>query len=233
MTIKYYPELIQSTDEWFQARCGLLTASEMENIITPKTLQPVKKKNPDEEIEHLWELLAQRITKHVEPAFKGSAMLRGEIEESYARNTYADEYGEVEVMGFVTNDKWGFTLGYSPDWLVGSEGQGECKSRCQKYQIEAIVCGEMPDEFRIQIQTGLLVTERPWCDFVSYCGGMYMFTKRIYPDLEVQKSIIEAATIFEARLAKRLEQYHAKISDKSNRLIPTKRIPLEGIAACL
>lgn len=222
--IKYYPELIQSTDEWFQARCGLLTASEMENIITPKTLQPVKKKNENEEIDHLWELLAQRVTQHVEPAFKGAAMLRGEIEESYARNTYADEYAEVQEMGFVTNDKWGFTLGYSPDGLVGDDGQIEVKSRCQKYQIETIINGTMHDDFRIQVQTGLLVTERPWCDFISYCGGMEMISIRVMADIDVQQKIIEAATIFHDRLNKRMEAYN----NRTGRLVATERTPFPG-----
>ena len=33
--IRYFPDLIQGSDEWMAARCGLLTASEMKHILTP------------------------------------------------------------------------------------------------------------------------------------------------------------------------------------------------------
>ena len=35
MTIKYFPELIQGSDEWLAARIGILTASEVHKILTP------------------------------------------------------------------------------------------------------------------------------------------------------------------------------------------------------
>mgnify|MGYP002129560140 CR=1 FL=1 len=50
---------------------------------------------------------------------KVDAMLRGQEDEIYARQAYADHYAPVTETGFVTNDKWGFTIGYSPDGLVG------------------------------------------------------------------------------------------------------------------
>ncbi len=72
--ITYYPDLIQGSDEWKSARCGLLTASEMKLIITPTTL---KIASNDKERAHLYELLAQRITRYVEPSYISDDMLRG------------------------------------------------------------------------------------------------------------------------------------------------------------
>ena len=52
----------------------------------------------------------------------------------------------------------------------------------------------------LQIQTGLLVTRRKWLDFVSYCAGLPMFVKRVFPDARYQEAIIAAAADFEHRL---------------------------------
>ena len=221
MTIKYYPDILQGSEEWYAIRCGLLTASEMKHIITPKKLEYAEN---DKEKTHLYELLAQRINKYVEPTYVGDDMLRGQSEESYARETYHEKYAKVEICGFVTNDKWGFTLGCSPDGLVGTEGGIECKGRRQKFQTETIIADAMPDEFKIQVQAALLITERPWWEFISYCGGMPMYTKRILPDKMVQDAIVAAATIFHGKLDKMLALYAERLADTNMRLIPTERV---------
>lgn len=204
MTITYHNDLIQGSDDWHAARCGLLTASEMSLIITPATL---KIASNDKERTHLYELLAQRVTKYVEPQYIGDDMLRGWEDEILARLLYSEKYAPVDEVGFVTNDTWGFTIGYSPDGLVGTDGLIECKSRRQKYQIQTIAEDEVPKDFLIQIQTGLLVTERVWCDFVSYCGGLPMFVKRVHADQQVQDAIVQAAHAFEIRLSEKLARY--------------------------
>lgn len=222
--IKNYPELVQGSEEWLAARCGLLTASEMKYIITPSTLKAAK--NADQRA-HLYELLAQRITGYVEPAYISDDMLRGQQDEIDARQAYNKAYGGCESMGFITNSKWGFTLGYSPDALVGADGLIECKSRRQKFQVETILSAAMPDDFRIQVQTGLLVTERKWCDFVSYSGGLPMITIRIFPEPDVQTAILDAASAFEAALSEKLAEYRRATEFSELRLIPTIRRPPE------
>ena len=222
--IEYRDDLVQGSEEWHAARCGLLTASEMRLIITPT----LKIADNDKTRAHLWELLAQRITKHVEPQYIGDTMLRGIDDEVEALVAYGKHYAPVQQVGFVTNDKWGFTIGYSPDGLVGGDGLLECKSRSQKYQVQTIcdyVSNSMIDpDFAIQVQTALLVSERDWCDLVSYCGGMMMATVRVYPDEKIQSAIIEAALSFESKLADKLAQYEKVIASKA-RLIPTVRKP--------
>ncbi|MGM9512424.1 lambda exonuclease family protein [Larkinella sp. GY13] len=187
MTIKYYENIVQGSDEWFELRRGILTASEMKHIVTPtfKTADNEKTRT------HLYELLAQRISGYVEPSYVSDDMMRGNEEEVLARIKYSEGF-EVPVkdMGFITNDRWGFMLGYSPDGLVSEDGQIECKSRRQKYQVETILTNEMPVDYLLQVQTGLLVTGRAWCDFVSYSGGLPMLTKRIYPYKKIQDAII-------------------------------------------
>lgn len=220
MTLKTYTELIQGSTEWLQARCGLLTASEMRLIVTPSKL---KAADNDVARAHLYELLAQRVTQHVEPSYVGGDMLRGEADEAEALNIYEDSYEPITRVGFITNDKWGFLLGYSPDALVGEHGAVECKSRRQKYQVQTILDDAMPGEYMLQVQTGLLVSERRWCDFVSFSAGLPMFTKRIIADEDVQAAIVEAARKFHERL----DEAHARIVERMSspdfRLIPTER----------
>jgi predicted phage-related endonuclease len=219
MAITYHPEMEQGSDDWHAARCGLLTASEMKFIITPT----LKVASNDKERSHLYELLAQRITGYVEPSYVSDDMLRGKAEELDAKIAYNTHYEPLTNTGFVTNDRWGFTLGYSPDALVGDEGLIECKSRRQKYQVETIASRLMPEEFKLQVQTGLLVTGRKWCDFVSYCGGLPMIVLRIWPDETVQEAIIEAARQFEERLALKLAAYDETLASPTARLTPTER----------
>jgi len=220
--IEYHPEVTQGSNEWLALRCGLLTASEMRLIITPT----LKGASNEKERGHLYELLAQRITQYVEPRYVSDDMLRGKEDELDALDIYQKAYGAVESVGFVTNDKWGFAIGYSPDALAGDDGQVECKSRNQKYQIRTLVddvsAGAIDPDFVIQVQTGLLVSERKWCDLVSYCGGLPMATVRVYPDEKIQTAIIDVATAFEQRLSAATAKFNAVLKSKA-RLIPTER----------
>jgi predicted phage-related endonuclease len=215
--IKYHNDLIQGSEEWLAARCGLLTASEMKMILTPT----LKVASNDKERAHLYELLAQRITNYVEPHYINDDMLRGQVDEIEARALYEKHYAPVEEVGFITNDRWGFTVGYSPDGLVGDDGLIECKSRRQRFQIETIVSDEIPPEYLLQLQTGLLVSEREWIDFASYSGGLPMAKMRVYPDRAIQDAIIVAATAFEERLELKRRLYLATMARRE--YIPTER----------
>lgn len=217
-TIQYFPDLVQGSEEWHAARCGLLTASEMKLILTPT----LKLASNDKERSHMYELLAQRITKYVEPHYVSDDMLRGHEDEVEARILYAERYAPVQDVGFVTNDRWGFTIGCSPDGLVEEDGAIECKSRRQKFQVETIISSGMPEDYLLQVQTIMLVTERQWVDFVSYSGGLPMITLRVFPDPIVQEAIVLAAAAFEKRLAEKLDKYGDALATLP-RLLPTER----------
>jgi hypothetical protein len=71
----------QGSQKWLEARCGLLTASEFDRILTP-TLKIAD--NPRSRA-HLWEMAAQRISGYVEPQYISDAMLRARITPSTSR----------------------------------------------------------------------------------------------------------------------------------------------------
>lgn len=219
----YYNDLEQGTDEWLATRKGVLTASNMKLVITP-TLK-VAKNDKARAIIH--QLVADSVTDFIEPNYSTFAMLRGHDEEILACSLYSEKFSEIRECGFITNNKWGFTLGYSPDGLVGDDGLVEVKSRMSKHQAKTIIDDNVPDEYMMQLQTGLLVSERKWIDFVSYSGGMPMFIKRVYPDPEMQIAIIEAAGKAYEQVNQMLELYNNNIKD----LHPTEFIKNEEIQA--
>ena len=223
MTVRYHPDVAQGSDEWLAMRCGVLTASEMKLILTPTG----KIASNDKERAHLYTLLSQRIVGYVEPGFEGSDMLRGMEDEIDARLAYSEHYSPVTDCGFITNDEWGFTIGYSPDGLVGHDGLIEVKSRKHKFQVETILenvkAGTAPAEFLMQCQTGLLVSKRKWLDFISYSAGLPMATIRVHPDPVVQDAIVAAASAFEAKIADRIIEFAEIATAKGARLIPTER----------
>lgn len=218
--IKIHRDLEQGTEAWLQARCGVITASEMKLLLTPS----MKVADNDKVRAHLWELLAQRITRHIEPRYINDDMMRGIESEPIARDIYAEQVAideEIEQVGFITNDQWGYVIGYSPDALVGEDGLWECKAPRQKTQIETIVSGQPPAEHMLQLQTGLLVSGRKWIDFSSYHGGMYMPTYRVYPDEAIQAAILEATSIFEGKLREKMAEYEFRVAQ--GQMVMTER----------
>lgn len=199
----------QGTDEWHEARNGLLTASEMNLCLTPT----LKVANNEKTRQHVYELAAQRITMYTEPTYVGEAMLRGHADEIKARELYSENYNPVEEFGFITRDIGGVTIGYSPDAAGIMGGFGiECKSRVQKYQVQTMCENTVPEEHILQVQAGLLVSGWDYIDYVSYSGGLPMWVINTEPDETIQRAIIEAAKSFEEKVQEKIKAYEERIS---------------------
>lgn len=152
-------------------------------------------------------LVAERITGYTEPVFENADMQRGNFDEPIARDKYSEHHAPVMEVGFMVRDDFGFRLGYSPDGLVGDDGLIEIKSRRQKKHLATILADEVPIENMAQIQCGLLVSGRDWCDYVSFSGGMPLWTKRVTPDQKWHTAIIEAVTEFEMSANEMMTKY--------------------------
>jgi len=193
MSLEIFTELEQGSDEWLAARCGIVTASVIGQLVTPT----LKTANNDTSRGLTNLLVAERITGRVVQVFANAAMQRGTLDEPYARAKYSAHHAPVTEVGFMVRDFGDYQIGYSPDGLVGDDGLIEIKSREPKKHIATILADEVPAENMAQCQTGLLVAGRAWIDYVSYCGGMPLWTKRIYPDIRWQLAIKEAVEQFE------------------------------------
>lgn len=188
----------QGSEEWNDLRRGMVTASVISRLVTPKTIKPAS--NP--EARAIFALLvAERITGHTDESWVSDDMERGWEDEPRAVEKYSEHYAPVTPMGFMIREEPGWRLGYSPDGLVGSDGLVEVKSRRQKKHLQTVLADEVPVENMPQIQCGLLVSGRAWCDYISYCGGMHMWVKRVEPDPRWFKAIHEAVEQFELAAA--------------------------------
>lgn len=196
-TVSVYADLEQGTEEWFAVRRGMVTASVVGSLVTP-TLK-VASNETSRSLTAL--LVAERITGWTDPNYVSNDMLRGRVDEALARDLYSETYAPVTEVGFIVREGAGIKIGYSPDGLVGTDGLIEVKSRRAKKHIATILADEVPAENMAQCQGGLLVSGRAWCDFISYCGGLPMWHKRVYPDPAWQAAIIAAVQAFEESAA--------------------------------
>lgn len=204
MTIRTLTDLVQRSDAWHDARRGMVTASIVGKLITAKTLKPADNDTSRRLTE---QLVAERITGYTEPTYLSDDMIRGIEDEPRAAAKYAEHYAPVTTAGFMVRDDWGFPIGYSPDGLIGDVGLIEIKSRRQHHQLAAIVTDTVPADCMAQIQCGLLVSGRRWCDYVSYSGGMPMWVKRVHPEQRWQAAIVAAVRHFEAAAVAMLATY--------------------------
>jgi hypothetical protein len=205
-TLTTYDELIQGSDEWLEARRGIITASAIGQLITPT----LKVANNDTSRGLIATLAAERLTGHVEDVWVSADMQRGNDEEPIARDLYANHHNvAVTEVGFMVREHEGVRVGYSPDGLVEDIGLIEVKSRKPKKHLQTILADRVPAENMAQIQCGLWVTGRPWCDYISYCGGMRPWVKRVYMDADWFDAIEAAAAAFEVGVAVTIAAYEA------------------------
>ncbi|SNS43037.1 YqaJ-like recombinase domain-containing protein [Micrococcales bacterium KH10] len=206
MSLQIYKDLEQGSDEWLEARRGIVTASVVGQLITAKTL----KLACNETSRSLaLTLAAERITGRIEPVFVSDDMMRGRLDEPIARDLYASHHAPVTEVGFMVLESGGIRLGYSPDGLVGDDGLIEIKSRKPKIQLATILSDEVPAVNMAQIQAGLLVSGRGWLDYISYCAGMPLFVKRVYPDFRWRDAITEAVEACEHDIADKVARYES------------------------
>lgn len=202
MTLQILP-VQQGTDEWHDARRGIVTASAVGKLLTSSGT--LAQNDTSRELTRL--LVAERITGYTDPTYVTADMERGIWDEPIARAHYNEHIAPVTECGFMIRDEFGFKIGYSPDGLVGDDGLIEIKSRRQKTHLKTILTNKVPVENMAQIQCGLLVSGRDWCDYVSWCGGMPMWTIRVLPNIHWQEAILEAVAAFEEAATTMIARY--------------------------
>lgn len=209
MTLTIHTDMTQRSDEWYAARCGIITASTVGKLITPKTVQVAD--NPDSRRTTLL-LASERITGWTEPGYISDDMVRGIEDEPIARQKYAEHHAPVQEVGFITEDRFGFTIGYSPDGLVGDDGLIEIKSRRPKAHLETILDDAPPLDNIAQLQCALLVTGRAWIDYISYSGGLPLWVKRVEPDQKWFNTIIDATDALEDSITDIIRIYTERVA---------------------
>lgn len=211
--------LEQGSDDWLEARRGLITASELNLILTPT----LKIANNEKTRAHAYELAAQRLSGYTEPQWIGDNHLRGWADEIKARDRYSAEIAPVRDIGGMCKDFGTFKLWASPDGLIGDDEGLEVKSRIQKHHLATIASNEVPQEHMLQVQANLLVSGRSVWNYVSYCGGWPMWIIRVEPDYVVQQAIKEACEAFEEKVQEVMRLYQSRLDKLGDAVIMTER----------
>lgn len=157
-------------------------------------------------------LTAERVTGFTEDTPMSRDMYRGVWAEPLARDLYSGYYEQAVEVGFMVREEDGWTLGYSPDGLVGDDGLIEIKAPRSKTQLLTAIADEVPAHYMAQCQAGLLVSDRKWLDFVSYVGGMHIYVKRVTPDPQWFAAIEQACRTFEANAAALVDDYSKRVA---------------------
>lgn len=140
-------------------------------------------------IKYAWTIAFETIArKPLDDTFETYAMRRGRDLEPQARQAYEVRTGALveEVSLILTDDE---RFGYSSDGFVDDDGLIEikCPLACDKVGQ----AWDSPEtahlEYIDQINGGLWITGRKWCDLIIYCDwlkpvGKDLFVKRIYRD---------------------------------------------------
>jgi len=181
----------QGSGEWLDIRLGKVTASKFKDVMAGGKGATRKA--------YMLQLAAEIITGMKTDTFKNKAMEWGTETEDQARANYElNESLEVEEVSFVLHDT--LSAGVSPDGLVGDCGLVEFKCPNTTTQIETFLSGKMPTTHKAQVQGQLWITEREWCDFVSYDprinGAAEYFCVRINRDDEYIKTLEEGVIKF-------------------------------------
>lgn len=156
--------LEQGTEEWKFARLGHVSASSIAAVMSKG------KDNSESAVRKAYKIkiIAERLTGKPQESYKNAAMEWGNEQEPFARMAYeAKKNVMVDKTGFWKHEtkEW---LGVSPDGLVGNDGLIEIKCPNTTTHLEYIFDDVVPSDYRKQIQCQLWVTNRAWCDFVSY-----------------------------------------------------------------
>ena len=169
--------LTQGSEEWLKARMGVITASRFKDVVTPARGDLSKSR-----VSYMYELIAERMGAENE-FFKNDYMKRGNELEELARSTYSFvSNNEVYEVGMILRDD--SKVGISPDGLIGGDGGLEIKCPKASTHVKYMLKGELPLEYKCQVQGSLWISGREWWDFMSFHPQLPPFILRVYRDEE-------------------------------------------------
>jgi len=194
-------DLEQGTDEWLELRLGVITASKYKDVLAKGAGKTRKS--------YMQKLAAEKLTGASVETFKNDAMQWGTETEPQARSTYElMQCEDVEEVAFILHDT--INTGVSPDGLVGNDGLVEFKCPVTTTQIETFLSGKMPTAHSAQVQGQMWVSEREWCDFVSFDprinGASSYFCTRIVRDDKYIKNLESEVVAFDSELNEMIDK---------------------------
>lgn len=192
----------QNSLEWLQARAGVITASEADNLITPK----FKVRDGKMVETYLAQKLAERWTGQPVAGYMSIAMDEGHILEEEALPWVEFELNTtVERPAFIVSDCGRY--GCSPDGMTGEVGL-EIKCPQAPNHVKYLLAGTIPDDYMPQVQFSMFVTGFSQWRFLSY--------NRRFPKLNI---VIERDEAAMAAIEQALEAFIPKLDAAYSRLV--------------
>jgi hypothetical protein len=167
----------QGTPEWAAIRAAKPTASKFGVLMTAEAR---KGKLTVGAHTYMVKLLAEWVLgKPLDDGASGGFIARGTSMEPEGRAWYSFTRDvEIQQIGFITRDDG--RCGCSLDGTVGSDGTIEVKCYGLEDHIAALL--EADDSHLPQIQGGLWISERQWCDRIYYSPCLPPVVARVYRD---------------------------------------------------
>lgn len=184
----------QGSEQWMEARAGIPTASELDNLVTPEW----KIRKGAGVDSYLAKKVAERWFGGALPGFSVFETEQGKILEGEAIPWLELERNiEVKRVGFITTDDG--KAGCSPDGVIGERGL-EIKCPSPAVHVSYLLAGVLPKDYAAQVQGGLYVTGWKEWTFLSYSRRFPALELTITSNDEAQSAIEEALALFTAKL---------------------------------
>jgi putative phage-type endonuclease len=152
----------QGSEEWEELRKGKATASEFGRIVTPTQLKFAAGAKT-----YAIQKAAEILGIASPPTVPTKWMDQGTEYEPLAFDEFTRTISPAIQVGFIQPFE-NASIGASPDGLVGSDAVLEIKCPKAETLIEWIIDGELPSEYRLQVQGELWVTGRSHCHFYGW-----------------------------------------------------------------
>lgn len=203
-------ECPQGTPQWHAARAGKITASCFADAISRCQKKSASRNTGDPTAvaeRYAADLAIERVSgqPHGEPP-KAWVLERGHEMEAAARMHYEARTGSfVTEAGICVTDDGVF--GYSTDGLVDDDGLIEVKSPIDSSKILAMWETGDTSEYDHQMQGGMWITGRKWCDFIMYVPdlaavGKDLYVKRVFRDDAFIDAMVEKLAEFDKLVSK-------------------------------
>jgi len=208
--------LQQGTDEWRQARCGSIGASD-----APAVVRRTKSGYSADRESLMANKVLERITGTPVDIFKTAAMLQGTAREPDARMLYSMVRGvEVEEVGLITHPRITGTHA-SPDGFVlvpgGTAIAGLIEIKCPlpAKHLDTLINETISSDHITQMMWQMACTAHAWCDYVSFNPDfpphMQLWIKRVARDsaliAELEREITQFIRELEAKVDKLTRRY--------------------------
>ena len=199
----------QGTDAWKAQRLGKVTASRVADVIA-KTKTGVSASRVNYEAQ----IICERLTGVATEGYTNAAMQHGIDTEPQARSAYEFMRNvDVVLASFVDHPRVPMS-GASPDGFVDADGLIEIKCPQQAAHLETLLTRKVPAKYVTQMMWQMAVTERQWCDFVSFNPTfpphLQLFVQRVHRDEAMISELEKEVLAFLADVDRKVVQLHPR-----------------------